>query len=103
MARGQCISYRAEELEWIEDNCVLSRREGHAAFCAKFGRTDVSLDNFKALCTRKGWKTGRDGRLQPGGESWNKGKRMPYNANSAKTRFKKGQLPHNTKYLGHER
>lgn len=28
---------------------------------------------------------------------------MPYNANSARTQFHKGHLPHNTKYLGHER
>ena len=27
---------------------------------------------------------------------------MPFNANSARTQFKKGQRPHNTKYLGHE-
>lgn len=28
---------------------------------------------------------------------------MPYNANSARTQFKKGGLPLNTKYAGHER
>jgi len=28
---------------------------------------------------------------------------MPFNANCARTQFKKGGLPHNTKYLGHER
>lgn len=28
---------------------------------------------------------------------------MPFNANSARTQFKKGQLPANTKPLGHER
>ncbi len=28
---------------------------------------------------------------------------MPYNANRARTQFKTGNIPHNTKYLGHER
>ena len=32
-----------------------------------------------------------------------KGKKMPLNANSARTQFKTGQRPHNTKYAGHER
>lgn len=97
------IPYSAAELEWIEAHCTMTRREAHAAFCRIFKRTDLSVENFKALCTRKGWKTGRDGRLQPGNVSWNKGKKMPYSANTARTQFKKGNLPHNTRYLGHER
>ena len=101
--KGKDIPYDAAELKWIEVNRTMPRREAHAAFCEKFGRSDVSFDNFRALCARKGWKTGRDGRLRPGNASWNKGKKMPYNANSARTQFKKGNLPHNTKYLGHER
>ncbi|HEX3747655.1 MAG TPA: HNH endonuclease [Bryobacteraceae bacterium] len=97
------IHYSAEELAWIKANCTTSRAEAHAAFCAEFGRSDVSIDNYVGLCKRKGWLTGRDGRLKPGGVSWNKGKKMPYNANSAATQFKKGQHPHNIKYAGHER
>lgn len=101
--RGKDIPYSESELKWIKGNCTMPRREAHAAFCKEFGRSDVSADNFKGLCKRKGWRTGRDGRLQPGNVSWNKGKKMPYNTNSARTQFKKGHLPHNTKYLGHER
>ena len=81
----------------------MARRELHAAFVAEFGRNDVSLNNLKALCKRKGWLTGRTGQFQPGQEPANKGKSMPYNPNSARTQFKKGQLPHNTKFAGHER
>jgi hypothetical protein len=33
----------------------------------------------------------------------NKGKKMPYNANTARTQGLTGQSPRNTKYLGHER
>jgi len=80
----------------------MPRRKLHLAFVKAFGRTDVSLDNLKALCKRKGWMTGRSGRFEGGHTPANKGKSMPYNLNSARTRFKKGQLPHNNKYVGHE-
>ena len=52
------------------------------------------LKNHKITC-------GRTGRFEKGQESWNKGKKGYMGANS--TSFKKGQVPHNTKYLGHER
>lgn len=97
------VNWRPEELAWIEAHCALPRREAHAIFCRKFDRDDVSADAFKNLCTRNGWKTGRDGSFPPGHVPANNGKKMPFNANSAATQFKKGQLPHNTKYLGHER
>jgi hypothetical protein len=101
--KGKRHTYTAAEMAWIKDNCALPRRELHAAFCIKFDRSDISLDNIKALCTRNGWKTGRTGCFSPGSVPANRGKKMPYNPNSARTQFKKGQLPHNTKYLGHER
>lgn len=101
--KGQVIAYTAAELQWIKAHRAMPRCEAHAAFCRKFRRDDLSLQNFKALCWRRGWLTGRDGRIQPGSVSWNKGKRMPYNANSATTQFQKGNAPHNTKYAGHER
>ena len=101
--KGARISYSAAEIAWIRAHSTWPRRKAHHAFCERFGRSDVSFDNFKALCTRKGWVTGRTGRFEKGITPANKGKRMPFNANSAKTRFRKGQLPHNTKFLGHER
>lgn len=88
--KGTWISYTPKELAWIEAHCTMTRRDLHAGFCKKFRRVDVSLDNIKSLCTRRGWKTGRDGRIQPGNVPANKGKKMPYNANSARTQFKKG-------------
>lgn len=103
MGKGKTIRYSEVELKWIKANRTMVRRESYSAFCAKFGRSDVSLINFNALCKRKGWKTGRDGRLRRGNLPWNKGKKMPFHANSARTQFKKGHLPHNTKFLGHER
>jgi hypothetical protein len=101
--KGVQITYTTKELTWIERNKELPRKEAHEKFCKKFNRGDVSLVNFKALCTRKGWKTGRTGCYEKGQTPHNAGKKMSYNANSARTQFKKGQEPHNTKFEGYER
>ncbi|WP_166415447.1 HNH endonuclease [Cochlodiniinecator piscidefendens] len=101
--RGRWIKYSSEELEWIEAHKEDIRQDSHAEFCKLFSRADVSLKNYNGLCKRKGWKTGRTGCFSPGQKPWNTGKNMPFNAASAKTQFKKGQRPHNTKYEGHER
>jgi hypothetical protein len=101
--KGRPIRYSAEELAFLEEWRGASRRSLHAAFVAAFGRPDVTRASITALCKRKGWLTGRDGRFEKGRVPANKGKKMPFNANSARTGFRKGQLPHNTKYAGHER
>jgi HNH endonuclease len=101
--KRKVLSYSSEELDWIKANATLPRAEAYAKFIAEFGRTDITAENYAALCKRRGWLTGRDGRLKPGNIPWSKGKKLPYNANSAKTQFKKGQHPHNIKYAGHER
>lgn len=97
------LVYSPDELTWIKTNARRVRRRAHRDFCAKFSRSDVSLSNFNGLCKRMGWMTGRNGRYKKGSTPANKGKTMPYNENSARTRFRKGQTPHNTRYLGHER
>ena len=97
------IPYSREELDYIRKRRAMPRRDLHAIFVEKFGRDDVSLANFKGLCKRKGWLTGRTGRFEQGSVPANKGKPRPYNANSARTQFRKGNHPHNTKYAGHER
>ena len=100
--KGRPIPYSSEELAWVEERRKWPRRDLCKAFCERFDR-DVSSDAIKVLCLRKGWKTGRNGRFPPGNVPANKGQKMPYNANSARTQFKKGQKPQNTKHLGHER
>jgi len=50
----------------------------------------VTLKNLNGLCKRNGWLTGRTGHFSPGNAPANKGKSMPFNANSAATRFQKG-------------
>ena len=101
--KGQAINYEEIELKWIEKNRELARKLAHEKFCKKFNRVDVSLGSYKALCIRRGWKTGRTGCIAKGAVPHNKGKKVAFNANSARTRFKKGRLPRNVKDEGHER
>ena len=97
------VHYSAIELAWIKQRKSMVRRKAHAKFVETFKRPDVSLSNYTALCKRNKWFTGRTGMFVKGQVSPNKGKKMPFNARSAATQFKKGQLPHNTKFEGHER
>lgn len=106
--KGQSIKYAAEELEWLEERKEWPRAALRSAFAVLFDRHDVSHANLNALMKRKGWMTGRNGCFQKGQEPMNKGKRCPEGVggrhpNARKTQFKKGQEPHNTRYLGHER
>jgi hypothetical protein len=105
--KGRQIRYSEAELAFIEWRQAMSRRALHAAFVAEFGRIDIKVDDIKSLCTRKGWKTGRDGRFDKGAVPANKGKKMPYNANCARTQFKKGnrtgRANHVYKPIGSER
>ena len=101
--KGRAILYSAQELAWIKVRADLPRRLLHAVFVYAFDRPDVSLANLKSICKRHGWMTGRTGCFTPGLAPANKGKKMPFNPNSAATQFKKGGLPHNTKHLGAER
>lgn len=88
--RGRAIIYSEAELAWIKANSKMLRSDLHAAFCKRFDRQDVSQANLTALCKRRGWLTGRTGRFAKGMVPANKGKKMPYNDNSARTQFKSG-------------
>lgn len=100
--KGKAIPYSELELGWIEIRKAMPRRQLHAEFCARFKRTDVSLVALKALCKRKGWMTGRTGCFPKGNVPDNKGKKMPFNPNTARTQFKKGHRPHTWRGAGHE-
>lgn len=106
--KGHAIEYSDGELFWIFDNHKRPRREAHAEFQYLWGRPDVSLVNFNSLCKRKGWLTGRTGCFAKGRTPENKGKKCApgtggRHPNARKSQFRKGNQPHNTKYLGHER
>lgn len=106
--KGRKIPYSQTELAWIESRHKDTRADTHRKFCRKFDRSDVSLINFNSLCKRKGWMTGRTGCFTKGQPPPNKGKKCPEGVggrhpNARKTQFRKGHLPHNHNYLGHER
>lgn len=92
------IRYSQEELDFIESHKKLPRRELTALFNRTYRRV-IDIDNIKGLCTRKGWQTGQTGRFQKG--------HIPhpraYRKGPGRTRYKKGQVPPNTKKLWHER
>lgn len=101
--KGQWINYSDAEIAWLSDNRAMVIGAYHLAFCAVFARSDVSAINLHSLRKRKGWKTGRTGCFAKGIVPANKGQKMRFHPNSARTQFKKGNLPHNANYLGHER
>jgi hypothetical protein len=106
--KGRSIPYSADEMAWLEANRLMVISDYHRSFVERFSRVDVSLPNLHALRKRKGWKTGRDGFFIKGQEPFNKGVPCPpgrggRHPNARKTQFKKGRLPHNANYLGHER
>lgn len=101
--KRRAIPYLLEELAWIEVRKDMPRRELHALFCTYWQRDDVSLANFKALCKRHGFMTGRTGCFEAGLVPFNKGRKMPFSENSARTRFKKGAVPPNRRPMFSER
>jgi hypothetical protein len=95
-------------MAWLETNRAMVISDYREAFVAKFGRNDVSAVHLHSLRKRKGWKTGRTGCFEKGSVPANKGKRCPPGVggrgpNARRTQFKKGNLPHNTHFLYHER
>lgn len=108
MPKGKWISYSREEQAWLEANRLLPISEYHAGFVAAFGRPDVTPSNLHSRRKRLGWSTGRTGHFAKGAAPHNKGKKCApgtggLHPNARRTQFKKGQEPHNTQYLGHER
>lgn len=105
--KGHPVKYSKAEMRWLEANRTMTIGDYHRAFCAKFGRR-VKAANLHALRKRKGWRTGRTGCFEKGAVPINKGKKCAHgkggrHPNARKSQFKKGGLPHNTNYLGHER
>jgi hypothetical protein len=98
------IRYTEAEMAWLEAHTTLPRAELHSRFVEEFRRDDVTYEHLVGLRKRKGWKTGRDGRFPKGIVPPNKGKKgMPVHPNTRATQFKKGSVPPNVKYAGHER
>lgn len=94
--KGRSIPYSAAELVFIQSVSQWPRADALAAFSQKFRRDDVSLQNFNALCKRKGWLTGRTGCFAQGAAPHNKGKPCPpgkggNHPNARRTQFRAGE------------
>ncbi|PWJ93557.1 hypothetical protein C8D77_101236 [Mesorhizobium loti] len=100
--KGRRLKYTAAEIGWLRDNSTMEINEWCRAFQVAFGRHDVTPSKLHALRKREGWKTGRTGQFDKGVAPWSKGKKLPFNPNSAVTQFKKGLKPHNRRGPGHE-
>jgi len=99
--KGQTKFSRAE-LAFIRHRRETPRAQLHREFVATFGRA-MSFEAFQNFCKRFGALTGRTGQFRKGNVPWSAGKKIGNNAGSARTQFRKGQLPQNTKQDGHER
>lgn len=96
----RAIPYSDAELNWIETHQVgISRKDLALKFNATFKR-ELSADNLGGLCKRKKWENGLDTVFTKDQVSWNKGTKGLTGRN--RTSFKKGQVPHNHKPIGHE-
>lgn len=100
MAKGIAIKYTSEQLAFIEANYTLERKVLTEKVNLRFN-TKLTVDQIKALCTRKGWKTGRTGFFAKGGKPWNTGTKGAVKPNSGN--FQKGQVPWNHQPIGYER
>jgi hypothetical protein len=49
--------YSSEELAFVETNQALPRKQIHADFVTRFGRTDIDMKDLQTLCSRRGWTT----------------------------------------------
>ena len=101
--KGKSLIFSTAQVEWLRQNAVLSRADVLTRFQDVFPGTAITTAQIVAFRKRHGLKTGRTGRFAKGSVPWSKGRKLPYNENSARTQFKVGQRPSNQKPFGHRR
>ena len=99
---GRHWKFSPAEIAWLGANCTLPLADLHRGFCAEFRREDITKSALHSMRKRMGWKTGRTGQFGKGSVSWNQGKKLGNNPGSARTQFRKGQIPHTARGAGHE-
>ncbi len=104
LTKGKLRSFTQQQAVWISDQYkLLTIEQMTSAFNAKFS-TQKTEKQIRAFTRNHGIKSGRTGRFESGQTPWNNGlKGWTAGGNSAKTRFKKGNSPHNHKPVGSER
>lgn len=99
MGKGVAIPYSAAELDFIEKNKTMPRKDLTEMFNRLFER-DLNVKHIAALCKRKGWLSGRTGHFEKGQKAWNSGTKGLMKPNSGT--FRKGCVPPNTAKVGDE-
>lgn len=94
------IRYSVEQLCFIEQHCHLPRKALTQQFNHHFN-TAITVKAMIALCKRKVWLSGRDGRFKPGHVPANKNTKGISKPNSGS--FQKGHRPKNWMPTGAER
>lgn len=107
--RGGTRKYTDEQIQFIKDNVVNTEKDLTEMVNKKFG-TNYSVSSISNLKTKLGIRSGLvGGQFQKGQPAYNKGKKWDdfmspeAQANSRKTTFKKGNIPHNHRPVGSER
>lgn len=100
--KGRRRLYSPEEIAWLTEHRTLSLKECHRQFVETFNRQDITPAKLHGLRKNAKLKTGRTGHFEKGQAPWSKGRKLGNNPGSARTQFRKGQNPHNTKGPGHE-
>lgn len=103
------IRYTQEQKNFVRDNVINTEQTLVDMFNAKFG-TNISISNLANLKHRLKIKSGLvGGQFVKGHIAHNKGKKWAdymtdeSQANSSKTTYKKGNIPHNHRPVGSER
>ncbi len=95
------MKYTAKQLNFIRRGYITMEISALTPiFNSRFG-CNQSESAIRAATKNHGFKSGRDGRFRTGHMSWNKGTKGLTGRNI--TTFKKGNIPLNSKPLGHER
>ncbi|QYJ79397.1 HNH endonuclease signature motif containing protein [Shewanella acanthi] len=104
LTKGNLRSVTQTQFDWVKKQyTLLTIEQLTVAFNEKFA-TEKTVNQIRALTRNHGMKSGRTGRFHAGQKSWNAGmKGYQAGGNSAATRFKKGNNPHNHKPVGSER
>jgi len=100
--RGKSTVLTPEQIDWLRANATLSRADVEPAFRAAFPDAAATAAQIIGWRKRNKVKTGRTGHFEKGHAPWTKGRKLPPNANSQATQFRRGRNPHNAKSIGYE-
>lgn len=99
---GKSFIFTQDQVDWLYANAGLSKPEVGLAFLAAFPHSEITTAQI--ISWRKNHKvpTGRTGRFEKGQVPPNKGRKGFCAPGSEKGWFRKGNIPHTARGVGHE-